>query len=114
MQLKIGAQSIQSAQACRGDSAVPKCVHCGNDIELIVKIGRRDECPSCHEDLHACVQCKYYDRTAHNQCREPQAGWVAEKESANFCGYFEFGRDTTEEKNNQDKAKQQLEDLFKK
>ena len=93
---------------------MPKCVHCGNEIELIVKVGRRDECHHCHEDLHTCIQCRFYDRASHNDCREPQAEWVPDKESANFCGYFEFGRDITEEKDDQDQAKHQLEDLFKK
>jgi len=92
---------------------VPRCIHCGKEVELIVKIGRRDECPHCHEDLHTCIQCRFYEREAHNQCREPRAEWVPDKGSANFCGYIEFGRDATEEKNDQAKARKQLEDLFK-
>ena len=93
---------------------MPKCVHCGNEIELIVKVGRRDECPQCQADLHTCIQCRHYDRSAHNNCREPQSEWVPDKEAANFCGYFEFGRDITETKNEQDKAKNDLDGLFKK
>jgi len=91
-----------------------RCVYCGTEIDLSVKVNIRDECPSCYRDLHACLQCRHYDRAAHNQCRENQAGWVADKEKANFCGYFEFGRDATEERESQDKAKKALEHLFKK
>jgi hypothetical protein len=91
-----------------------RCTYCGQEIDLSVKVGRLDECPKCHRDLHACVQCRFYDRSAHNQCREPQAGWVADKERANFCGYFELGRDVTEEKKQQDDSKNKLEALFKK
>lgn len=76
-------------------------------------MSRRDDCPNCHRDLHACVQCKYYDRSSHNQCREPQSEWVADKEAANFCGFFEFGREVEDERAAQDKAKKRLDDLFK-
>lgn len=93
---------------------MPKCSFCQTEISLEVKIGRLDECPGCHRDLHTCMQCKYYDRAAHNDCREPQAEWVPDKERANFCGYFEFGRDVMEERESQEKAKKGLDELFKK
>ena len=93
---------------------MPKCIYCGNDIVLEVKIGRQDECSSCHRDLHSCVQCTYYDRSFHNECRENQSEWVADKERANFCGFFVFGREIENEKNEQQKAKMSLENLFKK
>ncbi len=93
---------------------MPRCAFCQHEITLEVKIGRLDECPHCSRDLHTCLQCRHYDRAVHNQCREPQAEWVPDKERANFCGYFEFGRDVTDERNLQEKAKKDLETLFKK
>jgi hypothetical protein len=36
------------------------------------------------------VQCRFYDRHAHNQCREPNAEWVTDRERRNFCDYFSF------------------------
>lgn len=54
--------------------------------------GRRDECPKCHSDVHACKNCKHYDVKAYNECREPQADRVQEKDRANFCDYF-YGAD---------------------
>ena len=53
------------------------------------QIGRRDACAGCGADLHACVHCRYFDPSRSNQCSEPQAEWVSEKESSNFCDYFE-------------------------
>jgi uncharacterized OB-fold protein len=38
--------------------------------------------------LKCCYNCKFYDRDAHHQCREPQAEWVRYKEKANLCSYF--------------------------
>jgi hypothetical protein len=93
---------------------MPTCAWCQREIELIVKVGRQDDCPHCHRDLHACVQCRHYDRAAHNKCREPQSEWVPDKERANFCGYFEFGREVAGERDAEEKAKNGLEALFKK
>lgn len=93
---------------------MPKCVFCGKEIEIIVKIGRLEECPHCGKYLHACLQCGLYDRGYHNSCRESQAWLVGDKEAANFCEFFEFGRDVKAEKSNIDEAKKKLDSLFKK
>jgi hypothetical protein len=53
-----------------------------------MRIVKDTVCPSCGRDLHACVQCRHYDRYAHNQCREPQAEWVTDRERRNFCDYY--------------------------
>ena len=50
--------------------------------------GRRDSCPGCGRDTHVCKGCTFYDRSYNNECREPQADRVLEKEKANFCDYF--------------------------
>ena len=49
-------------------------------------------CPSCHSDVHVCVNCRFHDRAAHNQCREPAAEFVRDKERANFCELFELAQ----------------------
>ncbi|MGH7830448.1 MAG: hypothetical protein ACREP8_09755 [Candidatus Binatia bacterium] len=51
-------------------------------------VGRRDTCPQCSWDLHACYNCLHYDAQAYNECREPQAERVLEKDKSNFCDYF--------------------------
>jgi hypothetical protein len=64
------------------------CHFCGAALDPKMRIVRDTTCSSCGRDLHACVQCRHYDPHAHNQCREPQAEWVTERERRNFCDYF--------------------------
>lgn len=53
-----------------------------------IPVSRRDECPHCSCDLHCCRMCQFYDTKVYNQCREPMADRVIEKEKSNFCDYF--------------------------
>lgn len=64
------------------------CHFCGTAIDVKMRIVRDTECPSCGRDLHACVQCRHFDRNAHNMCRESQAEWVTDRDRRNFCDYF--------------------------
>ena len=67
------------------------CFRCGHALRLMPreKIQRNDTCAGCGTHLHSCVHCRFFDPGRHNECSEPQAEWVTDKESANFCGYFE-------------------------
>ena len=56
-------------------------------------MGRRDECPHCGADVHVCRNCRFYDATAYNECREPVAERVIDKERANFCPEFKARTD---------------------
>jgi len=68
-----------------------KCCHrCGRELQLPAKVPRTDGCPYCHSDLKCCLNCALHDPGANNQCREPQAEWVTDKDKANFCEFFEF------------------------
>ena len=94
----------------------PKCQSCGKIIEVLGAVGRRDSCPVCGDDLHACVQCEFYDLSSSDQCREPNAERVADKKQANFCELFRLSRaEVAEAKPSaaQD-ARARLEALFKK
>ena len=51
-------------------------------------LSRREECPKCLASPRACRGCDFYDTSASNDCREPMADLVAEKEAANLCDYF--------------------------
>ncbi|MCY4524802.1 MAG: hypothetical protein OXB84_08690 [Halobacteriovoraceae bacterium] len=66
------------------------CFHCKHDLKLASedKISRREQCPHCSADLHCCSMCQFYDTTCYNDCREPMADRILEKEKANFCDYF--------------------------
>ena len=91
------------------------CHVCGTAIERDEKVGRQETCPKCNAYLHCCMNCRFYDETAYNECREPQAERVVDKEQANFCDYFELGTDNKAASSNKKvESKQALEDLFKK
>ena len=92
---------------------MPRCAFCGAEVEVVGRVGRQDECAACKRDLHACLQCRLYDRSYHNQCRESQAAYVADKERSNFCEFFELGREVASERAAMDAAKKKLDDLFK-
>jgi len=66
------------------------CWKCGASLDgLPLPLGRREECPACHCDLHVCRLCLYYDTGVSRACREPVAEEVKDKVRANFCGYFQ-------------------------
>ena len=70
-----------------------KCFACGAGVELRSgeRVGFRDACPRCGRDLHVCRNCAHHDRSAYNECREPNAERVGERERANRCDYFAPG-----------------------
>ena len=90
------------------------CYHCGVEIGLKRKPGRQETCSDCGEYLHCCFNCLFYDEAAHHHCREPQSEWVLEKNSANFCDYFQPGtRKPENKKAKSEDARKKLDDLFK-
>ena len=65
------------------------CWKCGESIEdLPLPLSRLAQCKACHAELHVCMLCEFYDPHIADQCREPVADFVKEKERANFCDYF--------------------------
>ena len=68
-----------------------KCYHCGAELKYADRIGLREECPQCRNDVHVCKNCQFYDATAYNECREPSAEVVREKDRSNYCEYFQAG-----------------------
>lgn len=67
------------------------CWKCGTRLsaDTPLPLSRRSKCSHCNADLHSCRQCRFYDTSKNNQCREPMAERVVDKERANFCDYFE-------------------------
>lgn len=94
------------------------CHKCGAEQVLTssTSVGRRESCSKCSNDLHACKNCKFYDRTAYNECREPQAERVLDKDNSNFCDYFDFRDGKAGAHAGPSKADnlKKLDDLFKK
>lgn len=66
------------------------CFSCKKSLSYPDKVGLREEC-DCRADVHVCKNCEFYDPKVYNECREPQAERVAEKERANRCEYFRPG-----------------------
>jgi hypothetical protein len=64
------------------------CFHCGAEIEPQERVGFHDSCAQCERDLHVCLNCAFHDLAYNNQCREPQAERVVDKDRFNFCEYF--------------------------
>ncbi len=90
------------------------CWSCAQPLSYL-EYGRGDRCQKCGRDTRVCKGCVHYDRSAYNECREPQADRVVDKERSNFCDYFrpksggaQGGEDPVA------KAKAAAEALFKK
>jgi predicted RNA-binding Zn-ribbon protein involved in translation (DUF1610 family) len=93
------------------------CFSCGEKVAFERSLGRTDTCPDCDADLKVCKTCRHHDRSAPQQCREPTAEFVSNKERANFCGLYEpsaTGADLGPGPSPADDAKARLEALFKK
>jgi len=93
-----------------------KCLNCAQEIDLPEKIGFREECPHCGTDIHACIFCSFYDVSVYNECREPSADRVLDKEKANYCEYYilNIQNQSSKDRSSSVDAKKKLEELFKK
>lgn len=76
------------------------CVFCNEILDIDGLIGRHDECPKCGHSIHCCKMCKFYDVHAYNECHEPNAERIVDKEIANYCEYFAVGNTNKENINN--------------
>jgi len=70
------------------------CHACKKRIEIADNVGRTETCPFCDADLHCCLNCRYYDAGAYNQCSESQAERVLDKDRSNFCDFFSYHQTT--------------------
>ncbi len=91
-----------------------RCWKCGAELTA-AEYGRETNCRACVKPTRVCRNCRWYAPSRPNQCEEPMADRVMDKERANFCGYFEatadpLGGDAGE---SQDALRQAAEDLFK-
>ena len=94
-------------------------MHCTFCKTLVTeeRIGFRDECSKCGADLHICLNCRFYDPHAANQCREPAIPEaVKDKERRNLCEYFKPSApgQVNQGESAGETARRQLEALFKK
>jgi hypothetical protein len=93
------------------------CWKCGASLaHLSLPLTRHDHCKQCSAALHACKLCEFYDLSKAKHCREPIAEEERDKDRANFCDYFKprDGAYSGKQQTEAEKAKAQLEALFKK
>ena len=90
------------------------CFHCQKEVVLDSPVRRQDSCPFCSSYLHCCKNCRFYDQYAPQQCKEPVAELISNKESSNFCGYFQPAQKKPEEDSAAAEARKKLAALFKK
>lgn len=89
------------------------CYHCKKSNSIDAKVGFREECLHCKADLHVCKNCDFYDVKSYNECREPSADVVRDKEKFNFCDFFKPSQ-RDGQISEKDKLKAAAEALFKK
>jgi predicted RNA-binding Zn-ribbon protein involved in translation (DUF1610 family) len=90
------------------------CYFCGQALQDDTRIYRSSTCPSCGKELKICLNCRFYEPGAHWDCRETIDEMVADKERANFCGYFSLsptGR-VRSAKSSDDAARSRFKNLF--
>ncbi len=90
------------------------CHQCESKTTYQDRVHFRAECENCHEDLHVCKNCTFYDENSHNECREPSAEKVQDKNRRNVCEYFKPSIRNTQKKNDQTELLKAAEALFKK
>lgn len=78
------------------------------------RIGFREDCDNCGEDLHVCYNCQFYDEGSYNECREPSADRVTDKDRSNLCDFFSPKGSNLDKKEDKKDLLAQAEALFSK
>ena len=91
------------------------CYKCNHEVSYAVegqRLSRSDDCPHCQTSLRCCKMCLFYDPHSYNECKEPVAQRIIEKENANFCDYFKVGM-AEKQLDTKDKLLEEANKLFK-
>ena len=94
---------------------VVACHACGRSAEFDSVVARGAECNGCGADLRVCLNCAFYDQSAYNDCGEPSAERVLDKDKSNFCDFFRpsgGGTSTANGEGPTDSARSELDNLF--
>ncbi|MGZ6077466.1 MAG: hypothetical protein ACXWK6_06640 [Myxococcaceae bacterium] len=93
---------------------MPGCGWCGSPLDVVGNaVGRRDTCPRCGHDLHACRQCRHFDPAVAKACKEPFAEVPSDKDEANFCEFFQLGEGGLTDEDPLRAAREAADALFK-
>jgi hypothetical protein len=90
------------------------CFFCRKTLDIQGKVPFSAECPHCGMDVHVCRNCEFYEPGRPNDCREPMAEPVRDREKRNVCEYFVLAGGDSGQDREADEAKKKLEALFKK
>ena len=90
------------------------CYSCGAEWVEQEAPGFSVTCEKCGEFLHCCRNCRFHAPGQHNDCREPQADPVSDKDTRNLCEWFQFAdRDAAGDSDHRGSAaRAKLEALF--
>ena len=69
---------------------IGRCWQCGRDLSK-ADYGREALCLGCGKATRVCRNCRHRAPGKPNDCREPMAEEVLNKERANFCEFFDPG-----------------------
>ena len=91
-----------------------KCWHCAQELQA-ADYGRETNCLNCGKPTRVCRNCRWYAPGRPNQCEEPAAEPVPDKEKPNFCELFEATQEPRSSEQGASAAamRQAAEDLFK-
>lgn len=69
------------------------CYKCNTELQLdqASNISRSEECSKCYSNIRSCMMCTFYSTSSYNECKEPTADRILEKEKANFCDHYKLG-----------------------
>jgi hypothetical protein len=67
---------------------IGSCWQCGHSL-TVVDFARETSCPGCTKPTRVCRNCRHFAPGRPNDCVEPMAEPILEKERANFCELFE-------------------------
>ncbi len=72
------------------DTRMKTCARCGGVLSSTMEVFRTTACPDCGADLRTCLNCHFYQKGAHWDCRETISEAVRDKDKGNFCDWFRF------------------------
>lgn len=88
------------------------CPDCNLSHSYEGHLSFREECENCAHDLHICLTCDFHDQYVENQCREPTADPVNQKDRRNLCEYWKPVSRAERLGESSDDAKAKLHALF--
>ncbi len=97
-----------------GSEIIGRCWSCGTGL-AVNAYGRETNCLQCGKAARVCRNCRWFAPGRPNDCEEPTAEPVMDKERANFCDFFEPSAEagTKGESASQEDLLKAAEDLFK-